>query len=156
MEKFLIEFAAWFYKNGGKEIIALDGKRIRSSGVHLLHALATKCGIVLAQVDINNKTNESTAIPAVLELLNIEGAVVTTDALNCQKPIAEKIIDKGGDYFLALKGNQGTLFTEAKSYFIDRTKCDYSEDISKEHGRIEIRKCWSTDDIGWLVSGHCG
>lgn len=156
MEKFLIEFAAWFYKNDGEEIIALDGKRIRGSGVHLLHALATKCGIVLAQVDINNKTNESTAIPAVLELLNIEGAVVTADALNCQKSIAEKIIDKGGDYFLSLKGNQGTLFTEAQSYFVDRTKCDYSESISKEHGRIEVRKCWSTDDIEWLISGHSG
>ncbi len=147
MEKFLIEFAAWFYKNDDEEIIALDGKRIRGSGVHLLHALATKCGIVLAQIDINNKTNESTAIPAVLELLNIEGAVVTADALNCQKSIAQTIIDKGGNYFLSLKGNQGTLFTEAQSYFVDRTK---------EHGRIEVRKCWSTDDIEWLILGHSG
>ena len=156
MEKFLIEFAAWFYTIDREEIIAIDGKKVRGSDIHLLHVLATKCGIVLAQIDINNKHNESTAIPDVLEMLNIEGAVLTADALNCQKPIAEKIRAKGSDYFLSLKGNQGTLFAEAKSYFIDRTKCDYAETISKEHGRLEIRKCWSTDDIAWLQEGHTG
>lgn len=154
MERFLIEFTAWFHEHDDEEIIALDGKRIKGSGVHLLHALSTKCGIVLAQVDINNKTNESTAIPDVLDMLNIEGAVITADALNCQKAIVKKIVAKGADYFLAVKGNQGTLFEEVKSYFTDRSKYDYNETVGKEHGRIEVRKCWSTNDISWLKSGH--
>jgi predicted transposase YbfD/YdcC len=153
MEQFLIEFAAWFYTIDSKEIIAVDGKKIKGSDIHLLHVLATKCGIVLAQIDINNKHNESTAIPDILERLNIAGAVVTADALNCQKAIAEKIIAKGADYFLSLKGNQGTLFSETKSYFEDKKKYDYAEDINKEHGRIEVRRCWSTDDIDWLKEG---
>lgn len=156
MEKFLIEFAAWFYKLDKEEVIAIDGKKVKGSDIHLLHVLATKCGIVLAQIDIDNKHNESAAIPAALELLNIESAVITADALNCQKPIAEKIIAKGADYFLSLKGNQGGLFSEVKSYFLDtdKTKYDYAEDISKEHGRLAIRKCWSTDDIDWLKEWH--
>jgi predicted transposase YbfD/YdcC len=156
MEQFLIEFAAWFYKIDREEIIAVDGKKIKGSDIHLLHVLATKCGIVLAQVDIDNKHNESTAIPDVLERLNIAGAVVTADALNCQKAIAEKIRAKDADYFLSLKGNQGTLFSETKNYFEDKKKYDYAEDINKEHGRLEVRRCWSTDDIDWLKECHNG
>jgi len=155
MEGFLIEFAAWFQKKDiEEEIIALDGKRIKGSNVHLLHALATRCGIVLAQVDIENKINESAEIPGMLEKLNIEGAIVTADALNCQKAIAEKIREKGAHYFLALKGNQGILYEDAQSYFLSRDKMDYYEEINKEHGRLEVRRCWSTGSIEWLKKEH--
>ena len=160
MERFLIDFAAWFQAKSTsindvkKEVIALDGKRIRGSGVHLLHALATQAGIVLCQVDIDNKNNESVKIPEILDKLQISGAVVTADALNCQKTIAKKIIEKEADYFLALKGNQGTLFEDAKTYFIKKEGLDFIEEINKEHGRVEIRRCWSTSNIDWLKEGH--
>jgi predicted transposase YbfD/YdcC len=91
-----------------------------------------------------------------LEKLNIEGSVVTADALNCQKPIAEKIRDKGAHYFLALKRNQGTLFEDAQSYFLGREKLTCFEDIHKGHGRLEVRRCWSVDDIEWLKKEHFG
>lgn len=155
MEQFLIEFAAWFHKKDLKEeIIALDGKRIKGSNIHLLHALATRCGIVLAQIDIDNKINKSKEIPAMLEKLNIESAIVTADALNCQKAIAEKIREKGAHYFLSLKGNQGTLFEDAQSYFLERSRMDFFEETNKEHGRFEVRRCWSTDNIEWLQREH--
>jgi predicted transposase YbfD/YdcC len=155
MEQFLIEFTAWFQeKNGEEEIIALDGKRIKGSTIHLLHALATRCGLVLAQMDVDNKNNESKEIPEMLEKLNIEGAVITADALNCQKKIAEKIREKEADYFLSLKRNQGSLFEDAQSYFLDRTKMDYFEDIDKGHGCLEVRRCWSTSQIEWLQKEH--
>lgn len=161
MERFLIDFAAWFQAKSSsitdpqREVIALDGKKIRGSGIHLLHALATQAGIVLCQVDIDNKNNESVKIPEILDTLEVSGAVVTADALNCQKAIAKKIVEKGADYFLALKGNQGTLFEDAKSYFVNKEGLDFIEDINKEHGRLEIRKCWSTSNIDWLKGGHC-
>lgn len=160
MEKFLIDFAAWFQTkltspaSSEKEVIALDGKRIRGSDIHLLHALATQSGVVLCQVDIDNKNNESIKIPEVLEELEISDTVVTADALNCQKTIATKIIQKKADYFLSLKGNQGTLFEDAKTYFINKEGLDFIEEINKEHGRVEVRRCWSTSNINWLKEGH--
>ncbi len=155
MERLLIEFAGWFREKGTEiEIIALDGKRVKGSQVHFLHALSTRSGMVLAQVDIDNKINESSAIPGVLEALNIEGAVVTADALNCQKAIVAKIRERGGDYFIALKGNQGTLFEEVRSSFLKRERCSAYEELDKGHGRVEARRCWSTDDIGWIKKNH--
>lgn len=87
-------------------------------------------------------------------LPKISSAVITADALNCQKTIAKKIIKKEADYFLALKGNQGTLFEDAKTYFINKEGLDFIEEINKEHGRLEIRRCWSTSNIDWLKEGH--
>lgn len=158
MEHFLMEFAAWFSKRQGikDEVIALDGKRIKGSNVHMLHVFATRLGMVLAQVDIENKNNESSEIPAVLDNLDISGAIITADALNCQKEIAKKVREKNADYFLALKGNQGTLLEETKSYFMNRENLDYYEEADKGHGRIELRQCWSTDKIDWLKEGHSG
>lgn len=156
MEQLLIEFAAWFVRRNGmqNEIIALDGKRVRGSNIHLLHVLATRCGIVLAQIDIDNKNNESIEISNVLDQLDITGAVVTAHTLNCQKPIAKKIREKGADYFLSLKGNQGSLFEEAQNYFVNKKPLDCVEEIDKAHGCLEIRRCWSTSDIEWLTEGH--
>lgn len=152
LEDFLVTFGN-FICSGNEEkekIIALDGKRVRGSKIHLLHAFATTSGIVLAQQDIENKKNESKAIPAFLERLCLKGAVVTADALNCQKPIAEKIISQDAEYFLSLKGNQGSLKEAAIELFKNKANMDYSETLDKGHGRIEIRKCWSTSDIGWV------
>jgi predicted transposase YbfD/YdcC len=154
MQDFLIEFANFFQNKEGDEIIALDGKRIKGSEIHLLHALSTRTGIVLAQLDIENKVNESTEIPNFLDKLNISGATITADALNCQKAVAKKIIEKDADYFLALKGNQGTLLEDVKDCFIKKDSMLHHEEADKGHGRFEIRRCWSTDEIDWLKKHH--
>ncbi|HET7115098.1 MAG TPA: ISAs1 family transposase [Hanamia sp.] len=154
MEDFLITFANWLHCNGSGEIIALDGKRIRGSDVHLLHALSTRCGIALAQMDIENKVNESSEIPDFLDKLNIAGAVITADALNCQKEIVKKVIEKKGDYFLALKGNQGLLLGNVKDLFLKKEGLSFYEEADKGHGRFELRRCWSTDKINWIRKEH--
>lgn len=120
METFLIEFANWFSNQNDEHIIALDGKRIRGSNVHLFHALSTRFGIALAQINIENKINERIEIPALLEKLNVSGAVITADALNCQKEVAKKVIEREADYFFALKGNQGLLLRDIKDVFLKR------------------------------------
>jgi predicted transposase YbfD/YdcC len=154
MENFLITFANWFHQRETDEIIALDGKRIKGSDVHLLHALSTRFGIALGQRYIKNKVNESSEIPSFLDNLNICGAVVTADALNCQKNIAKKIIEKQGNYFLALKGNQGTLLEDSKDLFFKKDAIPFYEEADKGHGRFEIRRCWSTDEIDWIKKYH--
>ena len=101
----------------GGQVIAIDGKTLRQSfdqnagqtGVHLLSAWASSCRLVLAQVKVDGKSNEITAIPELLKLLEITGCIITIDAMGCHKAIAASIIDKKGDYILALKGNQGAL-----------------------------------------------
>lgn len=128
-------------------VIALDGKRLRNSKTHLLHAFATKQGIVLAQEEIENKVNESTSIPNFIKNLDIKNAVVTADALNCQANIAESIIAEKGDYLLAVKGNQKNLKEEIESYFTSKTikKHTSKETLDKGHGRLEVRSMQSID-----------
>lgn len=154
------------------EVIALDGKTIRhsfdratgQSALHIVSAWATGTGVALGQMRVDEKSNEITAIPKLLELLEIKGCIVTVDAMGCQKDIAEKIIDKGGDYVLCLKGNQTGLHDDVKWFFeeIERSgfgdlEHKYFESVEKDHGRIEIRRCFmvETDAIEWLgEQGH--
>lgn len=154
------------------EVIALDGKTIRHSfdtatgqnALHIVSAWATGSGLALGQIRVDEKSNEITAIPKLLELLEIKGCIVTIDAMGCQKDIAAKIIDKGGDYVLCLKGNQTGLHDDVKWFFeeIERSgfgdlEHRYFESVEKDHGRIEIRKCWmvEADAITWLgEQGH--
>ena len=147
------------------EIVNIDGKTVRHSydsvnkkpAIHVVSAWANSAGITLGQVKVDEKTNEITAIPELLELLELEGAVVTIDAMGTQKKIADKIIEKNADYMLALKGNQETLESDVKLYFdgidaqnYDKETFDYEKDVEKDHGRIEIRECFTTDRIDWL------
>jgi predicted transposase YbfD/YdcC len=113
--------------------------------------------LVLAQVKVEDKTNEITAIPDLLEMLMIKGCIVTIDAMGCQKKIAEKIIVAEGDYILALKGNQGRLHDSVKLAFDGATpdvltgRCqDHSTTTDGDHGRIETRQAWVVTDIDWL------
>src|SRR5208283_4735887 len=97
-----------------------------------------------------------TAVPKLLDILSLKGTIVTADALNCQREIARKIVEKGGDYALALKGNQGTLHDDVRS-FLDDPKCE--ADVSKptvdgDHGRIETRTAMISTDIDWLQESH--
>jgi len=147
------------------KLIAIDGKTLRGSfdtskgqsAIHMVSAFASELRLVLGQEKVDEKSNEIKAIPELLKMLNLTGAIVSIDAMGCQTAIAEKIIAKGADYVLALKGNQGTLHDDVKLYLDDLVEKkvknvihDYAEEIEKGHGRIEKRKCWVTENIGWL------
>ena len=149
----------------GGEIINIDGKTVRhsydttggKSAIHMVSAWANKAGLILGQKRVDEKTNEITAIPELLDMLEIEGCVVTIDAMGTQKKIAEKIIEKKGDYVLALKGNQGILKEDVALFFegeeqnqVSTETFDYHKTVDKDHGRIEIREYWVTGDVGWL------
>lgn len=140
------------------EIIAIDGKTLRSSydkrnkkaAIHMVSAWASQNNIVLGQLKTAEKSNEITAIPQLLEVLCIKGCIVTIDAMGCQTKIAEKIIEKEGDYMLALKGNQGELHEHVITSFERINPKDTHEKTEKDHGRIETRRCTIIDDLRWI------
>lgn len=147
------------------EIVAVDGKTLRRSfdaasgkkAIHRVNAWATKAGVSLGQLATEEKSNEITAIPKLLKLLDLKGCIVTTDAMGCQKTIAKETIDGEGDYVLALKGNQGTLHDDVVRFFEwaaqagrDAPRVEERETVDGEHGRIEIRRYSVSDDIAWL------
>ena len=112
--------------------------------------------LVLAQIATDAKSNEITAVPKLLEMLSLKGTIVTTDALNCQRAIAQQIVDQGGDYVLALKGNQGTLHDDVSIYLDDPAgKVTATEPtVDADHGRIETRTAMVSTDIDWLQEDH--
>jgi predicted transposase YbfD/YdcC len=143
--------------------IAIDGKTVRHSygnetpPIHMVSAWALENRMVLGQVKTYEKSNEITAIPELLQVLALEGCIVTIDAMGCQKTIAGKIIDKGADYVLGLKKNQGNLHADVELFFQDCLESrfqgvpyDYCETIDGDHGRIETRRYWATSDVEWL------
>lgn len=148
------------------EVIAIDGKTLRGSSgkkalVHMVSAFAARQRLVLAQTKVNEKSNEIVAIPALLDMMAIEGAVVTIDAMGCQRDIAAKIIGKKADYILALKGNQGRLredvevfANEQKTKGFADTVITTHETIDADHGRIETRKYTVIHDVAWLQARH--
>jgi len=152
-----------------KEVIALDGKTIRGSGnkrrgespLHLVSAWAAKNRMMLAQVKTEDKSNEITAIPKLLDLLDVKGSVITIDAMGCQRDIAQKIIEKKADYVLALKGNQGTLRDDVELFAAEQkargfadSKISQDTTVDGDHGRIETRKTIVIHDVGWLQERH--
>lgn len=148
------------------ETIAIDGKTMRGtsdkalgkSAIHVVSAWASENKIVLGQVKTNEKSNEITAIPELLDLLVIKGSIITIDAMGTQKEIAAKIIEKKADYVLALKENQKKLYNDVKDYFETALK-DKTGDFryeeyklsEKGHGRIETRTNYFSTDIEWLT-----
>ncbi len=147
------------------EVIAIDGKTARGSRdrknqcspLHMVSAWACQNRLVLGQEATQEKSNEITAIPNLLELLELKGCIVTIDAMGCQRAIAEQIIDQKGDYVLGLKGNQGNLheavedfFTLAEANQFSEVKHDYLEEVDKDHGRLEIRRYWITEELRTL------
>ena len=144
-------------------LIAIDGKTSRHSydggtkALHLVSAFATEARVVLAQVATAEKSNEITAIPELLRLLDLNGATVSIDAMGCQRTIAEQIIDGGGQYLLGLKGNQGRLHDDVRLFFDQPpvgTEFLTHEETDKGHGRIETRHCTVSDDVDWLQALH--
>lgn len=160
-------FAAWAASaRGGLEgqVVAVDGKTLRGSktspdgkgALHLVSAYATEAGLVLAQRAVDGKSNEITAIPELLDLLDLKGAIVSIDAIGTQKEIAARIVDKGADYVLALKGNQTSLREDAALFFADPAlgaACARKHHVDAGHGRIEERSCRAAD-AGWLAERH--
>ena len=145
---------------GGKvrRLLGIDGKTQRGNGTsaqkanHIVSAVDER-GFCLGEVRVDEKSNEITAIPDLLQVLNIKGHIITTDAMGCQTDIAALIVKKHAYYVLALKGNQGTLYEDVKLYFEDPdllAGCSYTKSLEKAHGNAEKREYWQTDDISWL------
>ncbi len=150
-------------------VVAIDGKTLRRSfdrasgkgPIHMVSAFASAQHLVLGQRQVDGKSNEITAIPALLDLLCLKGAIVTMDAMGCQREIAQKIITGGADYILALKGNQGSLRNDVELFMREQAGVDFSdttvtchETLEKSHGRIETRKVTVCSDVSWLVARH--
>jgi predicted transposase YbfD/YdcC len=141
-----------------KKILSLDGKTQRGNASstqkanHIVSAVDEN-GFCVGETLTEEKSNEITAIPELLNALNVKGQIITTDAMGCQIEIVRLIQKKQADYVLALKGNQGTLYDDVKLYFSDvdlLAGCSYTKVIEKARGGIEKREYWQTDDISWL------
>jgi len=150
------EWVAVTFRVERGQVIAIDGKTLRGAGLralHLVSAWAHRSGIVLGQRKVDEKSNEITAIPQLLDDLYLAGSIVTLDAMGTQTKIAEKIIAKKADYVLALKGNQGQLHDDVREWFdwaSERQFQDmphsFAQTVNKGHGRIEFRQCWALSD----------
>jgi len=158
-------FIEWVRDVAGtiKGVIAIDGKTLRRShdrglgkkAIHMVSAWAAENSLVLGQVKTDEKSNEITAIPELLQLLDINGCIVTIDAMGCQKAIAKQIIEQKGDYVLALKGNQSGLheaveavFEKADSVGYNDSSVDYFETSERSRNRVEIRRHWTIECDG--------
>jgi predicted transposase YbfD/YdcC len=164
-------FVSWVATLTGTsaDVIAIDGKTLRRSyqkkgakaPIHMVSAFAARQRLVLGQVKVAEKSNEIVAIPALLDMLAIEGAIVTIDAMGCQRDIAAKILEKKADYVLALKGNQGTLCEDVEVFVAEQkaigfkdTKVSRYETVDGDHGRIETRTYTAIHDVAWLQERH--
>ncbi len=170
-EQFQRCFVAWVASITGipAGVIAIDGKSVRRSGskkdakapIHMVSAFAARQRLVLGQVKVVEKSNEIIAIPKLLNMLAIEGAIVTIDAMGCQRDIAQKIIDKKADYVLALKGNQGSLREDVEVFVAEQqakgfadTEVTRDTTVDGDHGRIETRAVTVIHDVGWIQKRH--
>ncbi len=168
-EQFEKSFIAWMkscVELSAGSIVPIDGKRLCSSNgsalsnksaIHMVSAFSSANGLILGQRKIDDKSNEITAIPKLLETLYLKGCIVTIDAMGCQKNIAEKIISQGADYVLALKENHKNLYEDVKLYLdsiadnkLKNIPHQIVETNDKGHGRVEVRRYYITESINWL------
>ncbi|MGH6869147.1 MAG: ISAs1 family transposase [Methylocella sp.] len=163
-------FVAWVAALTGAPagVIAIDGKTVRRSyqkkgkvPIHMVSAFAARQRLVLGQVKVADKSNEIVAIPKLLEMLSIEGAIVTIDAMGCQRHIAQNILDKKAGYVLALKGNQGSLREDVEVFVAEQKVNDFKDakisrdhTVDADHGRIETRTTTVIHDVAWLQERH--
>jgi len=166
LKSLFIDWISSTVKLSKGSLVNIDGKNLRGSkepskgkkALNVVSAWASEQSVVLGQVRCEEKSNEITAIPELLKILNIEGCIVTIDAMGCQTEIVAEIVDKGADYVISLKGNHGTLHEDIKNYldWAERIKFDgisydyYETELEKDHGRIEQRRCWITEEIDWV------
>ena len=163
-------FIAWVQalsQGTSGKLIPIDGKTVRHSfnratgkkALHVVSAWIADNRLTLGQIVTEEKSNEITAIPKLLELLDIRGATITIDAMGCQKDIAAKIIDQGGEYVMGLKGNQGTAHKEVEAFFVDaaaKAFRDVEHTFHKtvdgsDHGRLEVRSIWASQELDWFA-----
>lgn len=171
-------FIAWVerFTEAVRGVVAIDGKTLRRSFDHaagqepapdlirgpiqMISAWSESQRLVLGQQQVSDTSNEITAIPKLLELLALQGAVVTLDAMGCQRAIAEQIVSQGADYVLGLKGNQGTLHEDVALFFDEQQgvlagyQVTVHETCEKDHGRLETRRVVATEQIAWLQDSH--
>lgn len=168
-EEFQKRFLEWVQaieKLTSGQVIAVDGKKLRRShdreagkaAIYMVSAWATQNQLVLGQTKVDDKSNEITAIPQLLQLLEVAGCIVTIDAIGTQTEIAETIIAGGGDYLLSVKENQGHLFDDLRYLFevdaaqgFEYAQYRYAKTVNKGHGRIETRECWATEKEEYLA-----
>lgn len=166
-EKSFLEWVKAIHELSGGQVIAIDGKQLRGSqdipegkeAIYMVSAWATENQLVLGQRKVDDKSNEITAVPQLLKMLDIHGCIVALDALSTQTKIAKTIIDQGGDYILAVKENQGNLYEDIHDLFEEDRQYDfkdapysYAKTVNKDHGRIEIRQCWTISDPEYLAN----
>jgi predicted transposase YbfD/YdcC len=159
------EWVATIRERVSDEIISIDGKCLRGShdkangkaAIHMVSAWSDANRLVLGQVKTEEKSNEIKAIPELLRMLALKGCIVTIDAAGCQKNIAAQIREQGGDYVLAVKGNQRNLYDEIVGFFRkkeagghEKIKVLYFEETDGGHGRVEIRRYWIVQDLSWM------
>ena len=164
-ERCFLKWVQGLIEASGQGALHIDGKTLRRSfdaassqaAIHMVSVWASKAQLALAQLATDAKSNEITVIPKLLELIVLHGAVVTMDAMGCQRNIAEKIVTSGGDYILAVKDNQPTLHEEVKLLMdeaigrqFEAMGYDYHQTVEKGHGRIETRRVWVTREVNWL------
>lgn len=164
-------FVAWVqgvFEVGVGQVVPIDGKTVCATRdqqhpypLHIVSAWASETGITLGQVKVMDKSNEISAIPELLQIVDVRGCIVTLDALGCQQAIAEAIVAQGADYILAVKSNQGTLYQHVETLFamhddgrFRQFTADYADSSERGHGRIEQRQCWAMADqhaaqMGW-------
>ena len=173
--KIFIEYAKLVFGNRIKEgdVVAFDGKtecgseyspltenEMKHKAIHMVSAWASRLGVCFGQIKTEEKSNEITAIPELLEFLDLKGVIVTVDAMGCQKKIAGKITEKKSDYVFSLKGNQEKIYDDVKAFFtsheLDEKYCErykiqkYEGELEIGHGRIEKRDGFLCTNIKWL------
>lgn len=168
LQQCLVSWTQTLYEQSAGSVIAIDGKTVRRSHdrrhdrgpLHLVRAWATEAGLALGQVATEVKSNEIVAIPELLGYLELSGAIVTIDAMGCQRGIAEQIVAQGGDYVLAVKANQPGLHEGMMDFFETALANDlrgvahsYYEQTDSGHGRVEVRRCWASEHLDGLVHG---
>lgn len=159
-EEFEKHFTAWaqsIIKEADSEFVSIDGKTIRQASkmsengsIHIVSAWASRNELTLGQVKTDEKSNEITAIPKLLDALLLKGKIVSIDAMGCQKEIAKKIRDKEGDYILAVKGNHPTLYDEIISSFSLLNSTEFCPDVEADHGRVETRKYHLINNLKYI------
>jgi predicted transposase YbfD/YdcC len=177
-EEFLECFLKWTQEvreQIGQEVVALDGKALRracndgKNVAYIVSAWADGNGLVLGQLKVEEKSNEITAVPELIRILDLEGCIVTTDAMGCQKKITKEIVEADADYVLALKGNQGAAHEEIKEFMdalVDERadalithaqlsreakRVQTTQTVEKDHGRLEVRTYWQSDELSWFA-----